>query len=174
MALIALLGKNGPQIFRFGLGLAGLSGVYGNSISDSERLAFLDHAYATGLTFWDSVDVYRDSEELLGKWFKANPEKREKIFLATKFGFRFTKDGVAVDTLPEYVKEACALSLKRLWLKRIDLFYAYRVEGKAPIEKTVAAMVDLQAEGKIKHLGLSEISAATLKRTQSVYPISAV
>lgn len=174
MAPTAPLGKNGPPIVRLGLGLAGLSGVYGNSISDSERLAFLDHAYATGLTFWDTADVYGDSEDLLGKWFRANPEKREQIFLATKFGFRFTKDGVVVDTSPEYVKEACASSLKRLGVISVDLFYAHRVDGKTPIEKTVAAMADLQKEGKIKHLGLSEISAATLKRAQSVHPISAV
>jgi aryl-alcohol dehydrogenase-like predicted oxidoreductase len=174
MAPTAPLGKNGPRIVRLGLGLVGLSGVHGNSISDSERHAFLDHAYATGLTFWDSADVYGDSEELLGKWFKANPEKREKIFLATKFGFRFTKNGIVVDTSPEYVKEACAGSLKRLGLTSVDLFYAHRVDGKTPIEKTVAAMADLQKEGKIKHLGLSKISAATLKRAQSVHPISAV
>jgi aryl-alcohol dehydrogenase-like predicted oxidoreductase len=174
MAPIAPLGKSGPQIVRLGLGLAGLSGVYGNSISDSERLAFLDHAYNTGLTFWDSADVYGDSEGLLGKWFKANPEKRDKIFLATKFGFRFTNGGVIIDSSPEYVKDACASSLKRLGLASIDILYVHRVDGKTPIEKTVAAMAELQKEGKIKHLGLSEISAATLRRAHKVHPISAV
>jgi aryl-alcohol dehydrogenase-like predicted oxidoreductase len=171
----APLGKDGPQVVRLGLGLAGLSGIYGTNItSDSERLAFLDHAYAIGQTFWDSADIYGDSEDLLGKWFKANPDKIDKIFLATKFGNKITPDGLVIDSSPEYVKQACASSLKRLGLPSVDLYYVHRVDGKTPIEMTVAAMVDLKKDGKIKYLGLSEVSAATLRRAQKVHPISAV
>ncbi|PVH97873.1 aldo-keto reductase, putative [Periconia macrospinosa] len=174
MAPTASLGKNGPHVVRMGLGLMGLSGMYGHSIPESERLAFLDHAYEIGQTFWDSADIYGDSEDLIGKWFKANPNNRDKIFLATKFGHIITPDGIFVDSSPEYVKEACAASLKRLGIPAIDLYYAHRVDGKTPIEKTVAAMVELQLEGKIKYIGLSEVSAATLRRANKVHQITAV
>jgi aryl-alcohol dehydrogenase-like predicted oxidoreductase len=119
--------------------------------------------------------MYGDSEELLGKWFKANPEKREDIFLATKFANKISEDGsFIVDSSPEYVFEACSKSLSRLGVPSIDLYYCHRLDGKTPIEKTVEAMAQLQKEGKIKYLGLSECSAESLRRAHKVHPITAV
>lgn len=172
----APLGKNGPQVTRLGFGLMGLSAFYGEKKPDSERLALLDQAYEMGELFWDSADMYGDSEDLLGKWFKANPDKRNKIFLATKFANKFKPDGsgMTVDSSPEYTKEACAKSLQRLGLPSVDLYYCHRVDKITPIEKTVQAMVELKNEGKFKYLGLSEVSSETLRRAHKVHPISAV
>jgi len=176
------LGKFGPQVPALGFGTMGLSAFYGKTASDAERFEVLDRAYELGETFWDSADVYGDSEDLLGKWFKRTG-KRDQIFLATKFGNRvLPSDGPgangpprrAVDTTPEYCKEACAKSLKRLGVESIDLYYVHRVDRKTPIEKTVAAMVELKKEGKIKYLGLSEISSDTLRRACKVHHIDAV
>jgi aryl-alcohol dehydrogenase-like predicted oxidoreductase len=167
----AALGRNGPQVTRLGFGLMGLSVFYGTVKPDSERLALLDQAHSIGELFWDSSDMYGDSEDLLGKWFSANPDKRNDIFLATKFAVR---DGHVIDSTPEWCKEACEKSLKRLGLKQIDLYYCHRVDQKTPIEKTVEAMKQLKDEGKIKYLGLSEISSDTLRRAHKVHPISAV
>ncbi len=140
------LGKNGPQVTALGFGAMGLSIAYGTPASDSERLAFLDKLYSLGERFWDSADVYKDNEDLIGKWFKQNPEKREEIFLCTKFAGIVTEQGeMSVRSDPEYVKEACAKSLKRLGVESIDLYYCHRVDGKTPIEKTVEAMAQLKA-----------------------------
>ena len=141
------LGKNGPEVAALGLGLMGLSAIYGATEPDSERLAFLDRAFELGATNWDSADVYTDSEDLVGKWF-ARTGKRDEIFIATKFAMKREGDGktlkVTVDSSPEYVKQACAKSLKRLGVETIDLYYCHRVDGKTPIEKTVEAMVELK------------------------------
>jgi aryl-alcohol dehydrogenase-like predicted oxidoreductase len=115
--------------------------------------------------------MYGDSEDLLGKWFKANPDKRDSVFLATKFA---AKKFPNIDSSPEYAKEACAESLKRLGISTIDLYYCHRVDRKTPIEKTIQGMVELKNEGKIKYLGLSEVSSETLRRAHKVHPISAV
>jgi len=124
---------------------------------------------------WDSADMYADSEDLLGKWFAANPDKRKNIFLATKFGNRRTSDGKSeINSTAAYCKEACAKSLKRLGLPFVDLYYCHRLDGKTPIEQTVRAMAELKAEGKIKYLGLSECSSESLRRAHKVHPISAV
>jgi aryl-alcohol dehydrogenase-like predicted oxidoreductase len=142
----------------------GLSAFYGKPKPDEERLKLLDYIYSTGLTNWDSSDLYGDSEELLGKWF-ARSGKRDEIFLATKFAVTTDKDGNAIlRGDPEYVKEACDRSLKRLGIKTIDLYYCHRMDKVTPIEKTVQAMAELKKEGKIRYLGLSECSAQTLSR----------
>ncbi|KAL6707226.1 hypothetical protein ACN47E_004773 [Coniothyrium glycines] len=168
----APLGHDGPQVTRLGLGLMGLSAFYGAAKPDPERLAVLDRAHELGERFWDSSDAYGDSEDLLGKWFKSNPDKRNDIFLATKFAFG--KGMGIVDSSPEFTKESCDKSLKRLGIEQIDLYYCHRVDQKTPIEKTVDAMVQLKKEGKIKYLGLSEVSSDTLRRAHKVHPISAV
>ncbi|EAW11068.1 putative aldo-keto reductase (AKR13) [Aspergillus clavatus NRRL 1] len=169
------LGANGPQVSRLGFGLMGLSSFYGPAKPDSERLALLDAAYELGETFWDSADIYGDSEELLGKWFKANPSKRQDVFLVTKFANRQNTDGDwYVDGSPEYVRAACERSLSRLGIETIDLYYCHRIDRKTPIEKTIEAMVQLKNEGKIKYLGLSECSADSLRRAHKVHPITAV
>ncbi|KAF2672197.1 Aldo/keto reductase [Microthyrium microscopicum] len=171
------LGKNGPILPRLGVGLMGASGVYGLPASDAARLAFLDGAYSIGETFWDTADEYNDSEDVIGKWFAANPEKREDIFLATKFGIIsdfHNPAGVPVNSSPEYCKQALDKSLKRLGLPFVDLYYVHRLDGKTPIEKTIEAMVELKDAGKIKYIGLSECSADSLRRAHAVHPITCV
>ena len=122
----------------------GLSAYYGTAEPDEDRFKFLDKAYDMGETFWDSADVYMDSEDLIGKWFKRTG-KRDDIFLATKFANLRKADGtMGVRSDPEYVKEACEKSLKRLGVPTIDLYYCHRVDGTTPIEKTVEAMAQLK------------------------------
>ena len=168
------LGRNGPQVTALGFGGMGLSMAYGAPEADEQRLEVLDRAYDLGERFWDSADIYGDNEDLIGKWF-ARTGKRDDIFLATKFAISLKPDGSReVRSDPDYIKEACAKSLKRLGVNSIDLYYCHRVDQKTPIEKTVQAMKELKDEGKIKYLGLSEVSAETLRRAHAVHPISAV
>lgn len=135
----------------------------------------MDKCYADGELFWDSADMYQDSEDLLGRWFKANPGKREHIFLATKFAVRMDENGQrSIDTTPEYCRQACEKSLTRLGIDHIDLYYAHRLDQKTPVEKTVGEMKKLQQEGKIKYIGLSECSAESLRRACKVVHIDAV
>ncbi|KAK3673758.1 hypothetical protein LTR78_006311 [Recurvomyces mirabilis] len=171
----AKLGKNGPEITRLGYGTMGLSAFYGKPKPDEERFKVLDRCYEAGELNWDSTDMYMDSEDLLGKWFKANPGKREHIFLATKFANKMDADGNrSVDTTPEYCRSACEKSLKRLGLPYIDLYYAHRLDRVTPVEKTVEEMKKLKQEGKIKYLGLSECSSESLRRACKVEHIDAV
>jgi len=149
----------------------GLSAFYGPIENDEERFKVLDAAIEEGCTFWDTADVYGDSEDLVGKWFKKSG-KRNQIFLATKFGF--TQPGYIINGKPEYVKSAAEKSLKRLGVETIDLYYLHRADKNTPIEKTVSAMAELVKEGKVRYLGLSEISSATLRRAHAVHPIAAV
>ncbi|KAL8829466.1 MAG: hypothetical protein Q9170_006154 [Blastenia crenularia] len=119
------LGKNGPQVPCMGFGLMGLSSAYGAVESTEERLKVLDRAYELGETFWDSADVYQDSEDLVGEWFKRTG-KRNEIFLATKFALSITaQGGIETKSDPEYVKAACSKSLKRLGVDNIDLYYCH-------------------------------------------------
>ncbi|KAI1849260.1 hypothetical protein JX265_008672 [Neoarthrinium moseri] len=147
---------------------------YGPRLADEERLAVFDRAHEIGETFWDSSDFYGDSEDLLGKWF-ATSGKRSDIFLATKFGA--IPNGPAEWTFrgdAAYVQEACQKSLKRLGTDYIDLYYPHRLDGSTPVEHIVAEMVKLKEQGKIRHLGLSEVSADTLRRAHKIHPIAAV
>ncbi|CAA7257346.1 unnamed protein product [Cyclocybe aegerita] len=157
------------NVSAIGLGLMNLSGAYGPGGDDEDRFKVLDAALEEGCTFWDSADIYGDNEDLIGKWFKRTG-KRDQIFLATKFGFTPT----GANGTPEYVRTACEKSLKRLGIETIDLHYAHRADPKTPIEKTVGAMAELVREGKVRHLGLSEVSAATLRRAHAVHPIAAL
>ncbi|KAJ5627947.1 Aldo/keto reductase [Penicillium lividum] len=170
------LGRNGPLVPRLGLGLMGASGTYGNSLSDTERLEFLDAAYERGERFWDTADEYGDSEDILGKWFVANPGKRQDIFLATKFGIQHTatRPGFTTNSTPEYCRTAIESSLKRLGLPFVDLYYIHRLDKVTPVEKTMQAMLELKEAGKIKHIGLSECSAESLRRAHAVNPITCV
>ncbi|GAD95782.1 hypothetical protein SS1G_10900 [Paecilomyces variotii No. 5] len=168
------LGKDGPQVTALGYGAMGLSAFYAPAAPDEERLQFLDHVYNSGIVNWDTSDVYGDSEDLLGKWF-AKTGKRNEIFLATKGGAGVDDEGKAlVRSNPEYIKGACDRSLKRLGVESVDLYYIHRLDKVTPIEKTVAAMVELKDRGKIKYLGLSECSASTLRRACKVHHIAAV
>ncbi|KAH7024798.1 aldo-keto reductase, putative [Microdochium trichocladiopsis] len=168
------LGKNGPLVPRIGFGAMGLSVSYHDQQPDEERLAVLNHAHAIGETFWDTSDAYFDNEDLLAMWF-AKTGKRKDIFLATKFGGTLTADyqvGFRGDA--EYVREACEKSLKRLGTDYIDLYYPHRLDGSTPVEHIVGEMVKLKDEGKIRYLGLCEVSAATIRRAHAVHPITAV
>ncbi|KAI0901040.1 Aldo/keto reductase-like protein [Annulohypoxylon nitens] len=173
------LGKDGPQVTKLGFGLMGLSVGYGEVGPDEERLKTLDRAWELGEVFWDTAYAYGDSEELVGKWFKQHPERRDDIFLATKWALELSQSPegahvITVDSSPENCRTSCERSLKRLGIDCIDLFYCHRYDEKTPIEKTVQAMAELKKEGKIKYLGLSECSSNTLRRAYAVHPITAV
>ncbi|EAQ88738.1 hypothetical protein CHGG_05357 [Chaetomium globosum CBS 148.51] len=149
------LGRDGPEITAIGFGLMGLSTAYGSVGPDEDRLKVLDRAWELGCTNWDSADMYGDSEDLLGKWFARHPERRDDIFLATKFGLTVGvredgSRGLLVDSSPEYCRQQCEKSLKRLGVSCIDLYYIHRVDNKTPIEKTMAELVKLQQENKIQ------------------------
>jgi aryl-alcohol dehydrogenase-like predicted oxidoreductase len=123
------LGKDGPHVSALGFGVMGLSAYYGKADPDEDRYKVLDRALELGITLWDSADVYGDSEELLGRWF-ARTGKRDEVFLATKFAMvRKDDGGLGVRSDPEYVKQACERSLKRLGVPHIDLYYCHRCVG---------------------------------------------
>ncbi|KAJ5411646.1 uncharacterized protein N7487_006005 [Penicillium crustosum] len=168
------LGRNGPFVPRLGLGLMGASGVYNAPLSEADHLAFIDEAYNRGETFWDTADKYGTSEDVLGKWFSANPSKREDIFLSSKFGIILLPGTFKVDSTPEYCRKAIESSLRRLNVSYLDIYYIHRLDKVTPIEKTMEAMVELKNAGKIKHIGLSECSAESLRRAHAVHPITAV
>ncbi|KAG2136657.1 Aldo keto reductase [Suillus clintonianus] len=163
------------DVSAIGFGAMGLSAFYGQTGLDEERLKMLDKTYELGCTFWDTANVYGDNEELIGKWyappFKLNPEKRSKIFLATKFGH--TKSGRGIDGSPKNVHESFAESQRLLGVDKVELYYLHRPDTQTPIEETVGAMAELVKQGKVKYLGLSECSADTLRRAQKVHPIAA-
>ncbi|RWA08951.1 hypothetical protein EKO27_g6145 [Xylaria grammica] len=168
------LGKNGPMVPALGFGLMGLShNIYGEFPSDEERFAILDRAYDLGARFWDSADLYGDSEELLRKWFRRTG-KRNDIFLATKFGFVKGDPTHATDTSYAYTKKACAESLRILGVDCIDLYYVHSANPDTPIEETMRALKELQEEGKIKYIGLSAISSTTLRRAVKIAPVTAI
>ncbi|KAL1728186.1 NADP-dependent oxidoreductase domain-containing protein [Schizophyllum commune] len=149
------------------------------TLADDERFAVLDTALDAGCTFWDTADIYTGSEEAVGRWF-AKTGKRKDVFLSTKFGFVMRQKnegghgGFGIDGSPGYVREACERSLQKLGTEYIDLYYLHRADSSTPIERTVGAMAELVKEGKIKYIGLSEVSAQTLRRAHAVHPITAV
>ena len=120
------------------------------------------------------ADMYGDSEDLLGKYFAANPDKRDKVFLATKFGLRHDVDNPGINSSPEYCRASIERSLARLKLPYVDLYYIHRLDGVTPIEKTMEVLVQLKNEGKIRHIGISECSAGSLRRAHAIHPISCV
>ncbi|KAL6921617.1 hypothetical protein ACHAPO_010988 [Fusarium lateritium] len=168
------LTKNGTKIPAIGFGLMGLSIAYGAAEPDEERLKVLDRAWELGCTNWDTANIYGDSEDLVGKWFKLHPERRQDIFLATKFGIKMSDKGIVTDSTPEHVRESIEKSLKRLGVDHVDLYYMHRAREDVPIEKTVEAMKQLVDEGKVKYLGLSEVSSSTVRRAHAIHPIAAV
>ncbi|KAJ2895945.1 putative aldo-keto reductase [Zalerion maritima] len=175
------LGKSGRDIPTLGLGLMGLSIAYGPVPPDEERLALLDHAWSLGYTNWDTSDAYGDSEDLIGKWLSLHPERREDIFLASKFGFAGgevdEKTGqwtIKIDSSAQYARQALGRSLKRLGVDSLDLWYVHRVDGVTPVERTVEVMKMAKEEGKIKAVGLSSVTSRTLLRASAICPIDAV
>jgi len=169
------LGSQGLTASQLGLGCMGMSEFYGET-NDNESLKTLHRAIELGVTFWDTADAYgpHTNEVLVGKALKG---RREKITLATKFGIVRDPDNPQARGLsgkPDYVKKSCEASLKRLDVDIIDLYYLHRVAPDTPVEETVAAMGQLVKEGKVRAIGLSEVSPDTLKKAHAVHPISAV
>lgn len=168
------LGRNGPQVTAIGYGAMSLGDPYGSNDTADHKLSVLDRAWEIGQRFWDTADIYADSEDRIGDWFKKTG-KRDDILIATKFGVKIGPSREMTEhSDPEYVHSACEKSLKRLGIETIDLYYCHRVDNKTPIEKTIEAMVQLKNEGKIRYLGLSEVSPADIRRAHAVHPISAV
>ncbi|TLD32969.1 hypothetical protein PspLS_00028 [Pyricularia sp. CBS 133598] len=168
------MGKDGPEVACIGFGLMGLSTAYGAVGTDEERFKVLDRAWEIGATNWDTADMYGDSEDLLGKWFRLHPERRKDIFLATKFGVQGPIENLSANSSPEYCRQASRRSFERLGLDYVDLYYVHRLQESIPIEKTIEAMAELVREGKVKYLGMSECSSTSLRRAHKVHPIAAV
>ena len=167
------MGNQGLEVSALGLGCMGMSWFYGQS-DETESIATIHRAIELGIDFFDTAEIYGpfENEELLGR---ALAGKRDSVVIATKFGFKIADGQVAgLDSRPENVRAVCDASLKRLGVDVIDLFYQHRVDKAVPIEDTVGAMGELVAEGKVRFLGLSEASGATLRRAQAVHPISAL
>ncbi|HJV55893.1 MAG TPA: aldo/keto reductase [Methylomirabilota bacterium] len=167
------LGKSALAVSAIGLGCMSMSNVYGKC-DDAESIAVVHHALDLGVNFLDSSDMYGwgQNEELLGRALRG---RRDRVVLATKFGNLRKPDGTAgVNGRPEYVPQACDASLKRLGVDTIDLYYQHRVDPSVPIEETVGAMSRLVEQGKVRFLGLSEASPATVRRAHAVHPIAAL
>lgn len=174
------LGNTKEKLSAVGLGCMGMSYAYGPT-DDTESIATLHRALDLGINFWDTADMYGNgkNEELVSQVLVTN---RDKVFIATKFGFRFKDNtpghsglpGTYVDGSPDYVKTAVEKSLRRLRIDTIDLYYAHRVDKNIPIEETIGAMSDLVKEGKVRYLGLSEASAQSMRRAHAVHPIAAL
>jgi aryl-alcohol dehydrogenase-like predicted oxidoreductase len=167
------LGKDGPRIAAVGLGCMSLSGIYG-AADDAQSEALIHHAVDIGINHLDSSDMYGwgHNEEVVGRAIRG---RREKVFLATKFGQVRREGGAnAVDGRPQYVRQACEASLKRLGVDVIDLYYQHRVDPGVPVEDTVGAMARLVEQGKVRFLGLSEARPDRIRRAHAVHPIAAV
>ena len=168
------LGRSGPFVSALGLGCMGMSDFYGDG-DEGESIATIHRAIDLGMTFLDTADIYGmgRNEELVGKAIR---NRRDEVFIATKFGNVRKEDGtfVGVNGKPDYVRSACEASLRRLQVDMIDLYYQHRVDSNTPIEDTVGAMAELVKEGKVRYLGLSEAAPDTIRRAQKVHPIAAL
>src|SRR3954469_1457647 len=168
------LGRDGPEVSAIGLGCMGMSEFYGSG-SEEESIATIHQALDRGVNFLDTADMYGPfkNEELVGRAIRG---KRDKVVIATKFGNVRGEKGefLGVNGRPEYVRQACDGSLRRLGVDHLDLYYQHRVDRAVPIEETVGAMKELVEAGKVRHLGLSEAAADTIRRAHAVHPITAL
>ncbi|MDE1979972.1 MAG: aldo/keto reductase [Betaproteobacteria bacterium] len=168
------MGADGPNVSALGLGCMGMSEFYGQG-DDAESIATLRRALDLGVNFLDTADMYGvgRNEVLVGRAING---RRDEVFLATKFGNMRGPNGefLGVNGRPDYVRQSCEASLKRLGVDVIDLYYQHRVDPEVPIEETVGAMADLVRAGKVRWLGLSEAAPATIRRAHAVHPISAL
>jgi aryl-alcohol dehydrogenase-like predicted oxidoreductase len=168
------LGRGGPFVSAIGLGCMGMSDFYG-AAEDATSINTMHKAIDLGVTFFDTADIYGPftNEALVGRAIR---DRRDKVFVATKFGNVRTADGkwLGINGKPDYVRQACDASLERLGVETIDLYYQHRVDPQTPIEDTVGAMAELVKQGKVRYLGLSEAAAATLRAAHAVHPIAAL
>jgi aryl-alcohol dehydrogenase-like predicted oxidoreductase len=171
------LGRNGLEVSALGLGCMGMSFGYGPAADKPEMISLLRAAVERGITFFDTAEVYGPftNEELVGE---ALSPFRGQVMIATKFGFTPDPSGgprwVGLDSRPDHIKQVAEASLKRLRVEAIDLFYQHRVDPDVPIEDVAGAVKDLIREGKVKHFGLSEPGAPTIRRAHAVQPVTAV
>ncbi len=174
------LGTQGLTVSSIGLGLMGMTQAYGTAAERDEResIATIHRAIELGCTFLDTAEAYGPwkNEELLARALKALPGSRDRVIIATKFGFKFDANNVmaGVDSRPAHIRSVVEGSLERLQTDRIDLLYQHRVDPAVPIEDVVGAMADLVREGKVRFLGLSEAGEKTIRRAHAVHPISAL
>ncbi|MDE8653124.1 aldo/keto reductase [Novosphingobium album (ex Liu et al. 2023)] len=168
-----ILGTHGPEVSAIGLGCMGLSFGYGPAVSTADGIRLIRTAHEQGVTFFDTAEAYGpgDNEELVGQ---ALAPVRDEVVIATKFGFRNGRPGDGLDSRPERIREVAEASLKRLGTDRIDLFYQHRVDPAVPIEDVAGTVKDLIAQGKVKHFGLSEASAASIRTAHAVQPVTAL
>jgi aryl-alcohol dehydrogenase-like predicted oxidoreductase len=169
------LGKSSLEVSALGLGCMGMSTNYGPAADKQEMIRLIHSAVERGITFFDTAQVYGPftNEELVGE---ALSPFREQVVIATKFGFEIDSNGQrrGLNSRPEYIKQSAEGSLKRLRVETIDLFYQHRVDPDVPIEDVAGAVKDLIQEGKVKHFGLSEAGAQTIRRAHAVQPVTAV
>ncbi len=170
------LGQNGPHVSAIGLGCMGMTDFYTTGSDTTEAIATLHRAMELGVNFLDTADIYgpHTNEQLIGK---ALAGKRDQVFLASKFGIVRDPANPAlrgVNGRPEYIRNAINGTLQRLGVETLDLYYQHRIDPDVAIEETVGAMAELVQQGKVRYLGLSEASAATLERAHKVHPISAL
>ncbi|SEW46196.1 Predicted oxidoreductase [Chitinophaga sp. YR573] len=165
------LGKSGLEVSALGLGCMGLSFGYGPATDKKEAIQLLRSAFDAGVTFFDTAEAYGANEELLGE---ALAPFRDKIVIATKFGFKEGQPTLGMDSRPENIKAVAEAALKKLKTDYIDLFYQHRVDPNVPIEDVAGAIQDLMKEGKIKHWGLSEAGAQTIRKAHTIQPVAAL
>lgn len=167
------LGKSGPEVSAIGLGCMGLSFGYGPATDKQEGIKLIRRAFELGVNFFDSAEAYGPftNEELLGE---AVQSFRDKVVLATKFGFKGGNSTAGLDSRPENIRAVAEASLKRLKTDRIDLFYQHRVDPNVPIEDVAGTVKELIAEGKVKYFGLSEAGIQTIRRAHAVLPVAAL
>ncbi|AQZ69396.1 Aldo-keto reductase [[Actinomadura] parvosata subsp. kistnae] len=166
------LGRDGLEVSALGLGCMGMSEFYGQG-DENESIAVIHRALDLGMNFLDTADMYGKgaNEELVGRAIKG---RRDEVVLATKFGVKRDGDSRTIENSPEYIRAACDASLQRLGIDHIDLYYMHRRNPDVPVEESVGAMAELVEQGKVRHLGLSEVSADTLRKANAVHPIAAL
>ena len=169
------LGNSGLEVSALGFGCMGISSGLGPAIDKQEGISLIRAAYDRGVTFFDTAEAYGPftNEELVGE---ALAPVRDKVVIATKFGFVFDADGgqSGMDSRPSHIREVCEASLRRLRTNVIDLFYQHRVDPNVPIEDVAGTVKDLIAEGKVRHFGLSEAATKTIRRAHAVQPVTAL